>query len=211
MITDYASLLAAVERRVVKDDLSDVMPTLVQLTESTLQRRLRTLDGETSVTIPVMTETVALPDDLLSIRSIHLAGDAAEGVPDLPLVAISAPSIASRFTGMEGTPTHYSRSGSTLRLTPPPGEEVSLVIDYQAKFTPLTEIATNWIIRDHPDVYFYGTVAQAFADDQDEKAGSYAQLFDAMVSELILSRAKDKWGPGLGIPPLVRQVSGARC
>jgi len=211
MITDYASLLAAVEDHLERDDLSAPFSRFVQLTETAMRRRLRTLDMEITGTLTASGETVNLPSDIISLKNVHLAGSTADGTPDLPLDAIAPGALAYSYSGMEGTPTAYAIKGSKLLLAPIPAEPVTLNIDYIAKFTPLTASATNWIIANHPDVYFYGVLAQAYARERDEAAAGYGALFAGSLDDLASSRARDKWGPGLVLPHLVTQVSGAKC
>jgi len=206
MITDYASLAAAIASHTNRDDLDGDIPRFVQMTEVYLQRRLRTLDMETQAYSLVSDEEVTVPADLLSIRSIYM-----EGEPELPLTAVSPAALAGEFQGMQGTPSAYSLTGNTIRLSPKPAEEVNLTITYLAKFTPLTENTDNWIIRNHPDVYFYGTLAQAMLFLKDPDAAAIGSVFEAAVNNLATSRAMDRWGPGLTIPTGVRQVAGARC
>jgi hypothetical protein len=212
LITDYASLASEVVDEVDNDTISTKISRFVQGAEGHLKRRLRVLDMEVSTTETVSTETFTLPEDALSIRSIHIEGDADQNVPDLPLMAISPAAMADQFTGIAGIPSAYSRSGELVTLSSPPLEEITLAITYVAKFTPLAEDTSNWIIENYPDIYFHGTLAEAYAYLKDEarEAKSLAR-FHGAVDDLVQARAKDKWGPGMAFPSPVRQVSGARC
>jgi len=211
-ITDYASLLSEVEDQLERDDLANRLPRFIQMTEAVLRRNLRTLDMEISVeeVVPAETASFDLPDDLLSLRAIYIKGDAAEDEPNLPLEAYSPAAFASRFTGLAGVPTGFARIGNTIQLAPTPEEETTLVMLYLARFDPLTESVTNWILDNHPDVYFYGVCAQAMQWDRDDN-NPYAALFAGAIEDLKSSRANDRWGPGMAVPSPVRQVRGARC
>lgn len=214
MITDYATLAAAVASHIDRDDLTGEIPRFVQMTEGYMKTRLRVMDMEVSTTQVLAAEdsSFTLPADALSIRSIHIAGTPDEYIPPLPLRAISPAGVAGQFTGIAGTPTAYSRSGETVTLAEPPDEEITLEIIYLAKFTPLTAPTSNWIIERHPNAYFYGTLEQAYSFNHDDaREAKFRGLFRDAVEEIAASRAKDRWGPGMSVPSLVRQTQGARC
>lgn len=205
-IFDYATLVSECEDQLDRDDLTAKFPRFVQMVEAYLKKRLRTLDQETITQWLVSSETTALPDDCLSIRSLYI-----EGQPDRPLRQVSYPS--QEFSGAANTPVAYSRIGDTLKLAPPPDSEIVLEMAYTARFTPLTaESVSNWIIGDHPDLYFYGTLAHAFAYISDTaNAQIYGDLFESAINTLVEARNRDRFGSGLQVPSGVRQVAGARC
>lgn len=216
-ISDHASLVSAVEDHLQRDDFGDRISRFIQLVEAYLKRELRTLDMETTVTLTAAA-SVALPSDLLSIRSLTVEGDEALAIPDRTLRSVTPSRTAAEFNGFEGPPFAYTRVADTLLLSPPPpsgeeDDEINLTLLYLAKFTPLSaEAEANWILRDHPDVYFYGVLAHAFAWIPDpENASTFGGLFDGAVEGLKTSRAKDRWGSGLIAPTGVVQVRGARC
>lgn len=211
-IIDYATLLVEVEDQLERADLDTRLPRFVQMVEAVLKRNLRTLDGETSVEQALVAEddTFDLPADFLSLRSIYILGDTEEDEPNLPLESYSPAAFAQRFTGLAGIPTAYTRIADTIQIAPAPEEALTLKLLYFASFTPLTALATNWIITDHPDIYFYGVCAQALAWDKDDN-NPFAALFAGTIEDLKRSRAMDRWGPGLAIPVPITQISGARC
>jgi hypothetical protein len=216
-ITSYQTLADAVASHMQRSDIGDSIGRFVQLVEAYLKREVRTLDMETETELTAAA-SVALPDDLLSIRSLTVQGDQATAIPDRTLRGVSPSRVAAEFSGAEGPPFVYTRIGNTIRLTPPPSddedaEEITLSLLYLAKFTPLTATSTtNWILNDHPDVYFYGILAHAYAWIEDPaNAASYAGLFVNTVEEMRASRARDRWGSGVAMPTSVSQVAGARC
>jgi hypothetical protein len=117
------------------------------------------------------------------------------------------------FSGDAGPPIAYARIGNVLKLAPPPDAGITLEMIYSARFTPLTETSvSNWIIEEHPDLYFYGALAQACDYIQDTaNSGKYGSLLAGMTDELIQVRNQDKWGSRLRVPSPVMQVGGSRC
>lgn len=214
-IFDYTSLVSAVEDHLQRDDFGDRISRFVQLVETYLKREFRTLDMETTSTAVLTGGSAELPSDLLSIRSITIQGDPDLLVPDRTLRNVSPSRTAAEFSGAPGAPYVYTRVGNSIILTPPlpEGDEVTLKLIYLAGFVPLSaEAEANWILRDHPDVYFYGVLAHAYAWVPDpDNASTYGSLFDGAVEGVKVSRAKDRWGSGLIAPTGIVQVRGARC
>lgn len=195
MITDYASLVAAVASHTVRDDLDAEMPRFVQMSEALMKRRLRTMDTERTVTVTVAAGLLALPADCLSVKAVSdVAGDVAARY-DFP-----GPDVRS----------YFERRGDALLLTPALDDGAVVRVTYQAAFEPLADGTTNWLIEDHPDVYFYGILAQAYAWLRDPEAGSYAGLFDGVLDDIQQSRTRDKYGSAPLIPRGIRQVAGVR-
>ena len=208
-IYNYDTLIAQAASALDRDDLTANYPRYIQLTEAYLRRQLRTLDQETTSTASITTEDTALPADFLSMRAVHI-----EGTNDAPLRGMSPGGLAQQFSGVAAqTPIAYALIGKTLRIAPPPDTAVTLEMVYIAKFSPLTASnATNWVLADYPDIYFYGVLAQASADIADaQTAQTYAQLFTDAVDALKAARARDRWGAGPLVPNTVVQVRGARC
>lgn len=195
MVTDYTSLVAAVVSHTDREDLESDIDRFIQLTEALMRRRLRTLDSLTIAEVTTSTDTVTLPDNVLTVKSVKVDGEDA-----LAKYAFSGPTIT----------TTYERRGDTLVLDPEPEEEVTVEVTYQASFLPLSSVTSNWIIEEHPDAYFYGTVAQAYAWLKDPEAGSYAALFDGILDDIQTSRMSDKYGSAPLIPRGIQQVAGVR-
>ena len=204
-IHDYDTLKAAVIRRMDRDDLEEIIPEAVQLTETYLSRNLRLIDQEATESIEAIGETVQLPDGCVSVRTVSL-----EGAPDRPLRAMSASAMMREYAGA-GHPMAYTRIGNALKLAPAPSEGIWLDLVYITGLAPLTPDSTNWIIEHHPDLYFYGVLAQACDHIQDQ-AGieKYTSLLVGMTQELVSARTRDRYGSGPLVPAGIKQVRGAR-
>lgn len=209
-IYDWSTLKTEWALRLDRSDLDDHFPQFVQLTESFLSRRLRVMDGETLYTVTTSSETLTLPSDFLQMRSIHIEGSSS---PDYPLRGMSPAALVQQFSGDSDTPVAYAQIGTTLKLAPPPASEILLSMVYVARFTPLTETSvSNWILEQHPDLYFYGCLAQACDYIQDTAGfAKYSGLLAQMTEDLVRVRARDRWGSGPLVPNAVRQVRGASC
>jgi hypothetical protein len=207
-IADYSDLVAVVADWLDRDDMEEQIPRCVALTEARLNRLLRVPEMETIRLQVTTSETFAVPDDFLAMRSIYL-----EGSPDRPLRAMSPAALAHEFGGSAGVPVAYAIRGRTVQLAPPPADETTASIDYYAKIPTLSdEIPTNWVLETHPDLYLYGTLMHVCAKVEDpEGVAKWKAAFDESVAELVGSGNRNRWGAGPLVPNSVRQVRGARC
>lgn len=186
-ITDYASLSAAVCDHTTRDDLADPMPRFVQMAEGAMKRRLRSLDMEVTVEGTVADGEIAVPAGLLSVQNLQV--DAPEGISEAA----------------------YRHSGSSI-LVSDELDGSTVLLTYVAAFTPLEDGTTNWLIEQHPDVYFYGTLSQAYAHFRDMEGMAVSEAaFRNALEEVARSRNADRWGGGALAPSPVQQVRGGRC
>ena len=199
-ITDYASLSAAIIDHTTRTDLETPMPRFVQMAESAMKRRLRSLDMETTATVATTTGILTLPANFLALKTIAL--------DDTWQTPLKAAGLSASPDALDGT---YRISGNTLTILPEPSEEVDVTYTYVAAFTPLAD-GSNWIIEDHPDAYFYGTLAQAYAHYRDMEGLAVAdRAFNNVLDDIAATRNRDRYGSSVLAPHLVQQVAGGRC
>lgn len=206
-ITDYASLSAAVIDHTTREDLATPMPRFVQMAEQAMKRRLRSLDLE-KTTIETVTGTeLTLPADFLSLKSIQVRDDL-----ERPMTAAGSFVTFDERSSVNNT---YRISGDILTIGGlwfDPIEPIDILLTYVAKFTPLAVGTTNWLIEEHPDVYFYGTLAQAYGHYRDMEGMAVAEsAFRNALEEVATSRNRDRYGNGLVAAQVVRQVNRGRC
>lgn len=157
--TTYATLQTAIAAWLHRTDLTTNIPDFITLAEAQMQRNLNVAEQETTTTLTASAgaTSVTLPTDYNKMRRIrYLYGNT---YIDLWPVALS-PSYSD---GTTASPIRViSMQGSTIAFHNPTDQQYSLVIDYYAKFTPLSNSnTTNWILTSHPDAYLYGALMQS--------------------------------------------------
>lgn len=183
--TDLTSNIIAYEVRGSDSLFSAQTDTFIQLAEADFNRNLRSRRMETSVVLTTdATGLAALPTDFLEARSLTVTN----GNLLTSLTLISQGANADLFpitTG--GDPYAGYIQGSSLYIQPMAIRSVTLV--YMQKFVGLSaSTATNWIITQHPDLYLWGSLAQAAIWLQDDaKFAKFTALKQAVEDE-ILSR-----------------------
>lgn len=166
-ITTYATLQTAVEDWLARDDLTNFVPTFIQLFETVANRRLRVRQMETSGTITMSSGSGTIPTDFLAYRKVVWPGSTA-----VNLEYVSPEWLVAAYPDSgQGTPGYFTIEGTTIKVRPV--DDTSLTFHYYQKIAALTEAATtNWLLLAHPDVYLFGALceAQGFNVDPDKMA-----------------------------------------
>jgi hypothetical protein len=194
--TSYAELQTAVLNWLARPGdplVAPSVPDMITLFEREARRRLKVGDAEQRAYMTVSgTAAVALPLDCRELRLVTSGGQ-----PLLYVTPIELP-------GGAGPPFKYTLHGRELRLGPGPSGNVQIEILYQTGVPPLSDAApTNWLLREHPDAYLYGTLvaAEAFIG-HDERIQLWAQAGAAVFASIEQADRKARWsGSPLQIRP----------
>lgn len=207
-IPDRDTLIALVQEELDRDDLAAKIPAFIQFAEAIFNRKLRAAQMESTTTGSVSAEDTLLPNDYLAMRSIYV-----EGSPDRPLKALSPTAIRTNYDGSSGIPVAYCLVSEGIRLIPPPSDDLSLTMDYFARIAPLSvEAPNNWLLLEHPDAYFYGTLYRAEHHLKNSQAAlEYKQLMEEVLADINKSARNDRYGAGPLVPSTVNQVRRAKC
>jgi hypothetical protein len=208
-IPDLATLKTTVNDWLDRDDLTDKVPTFVQMAEAMFNRELRTPEMEATTIGEATSEDTTLPEDYLAMRAIY-----EEGSPDRPLKAISSTAIRQGYDGTTGTPVAYTLISGAIRLIPPPSGTITLTMDYWARIEPLSLYApSNWLLQKHPDAYLYATLfnAECYLDNS-VRAAQWKALLDNVMQRINKTSRNDRFGAGPLVPSMITQVGGrAKC
>jgi len=186
-IQDYASLKSNVvdyQDRSSDTAFNSAFDTFVGLAEDewspTLMSRL--MEASTSLTT-ASDGSVALPSDFYRYRS--LTGQVNGYNQNIPMIGPAAePGLYPVSSTGDGV-TYARINNATLYVIPEQVQTVTL--DYWAKPTGLTSTATtNWIVLNHPTLYFYAVIAQSclWLKNFDE-ASSWGGLAKDQLDEIV--------------------------
>lgn len=170
-IANYGELRAALSDHIGHRNVSAVLPRLVQMAESYLNRELRTRYQITYATLTLASGVANLPADFLEMAHLY-------GLNGFQYR--SGPLSTSR-----SLPTQYSRysvDGTKIYIDGFSGDRD---IAYFAKLPTLTASPnTNWLLVNYPEVYLYavGLEAAKYLKDADLLTISKALLEDSLRS-----------------------------
>lgn len=182
MITDYGTLKSAISDFLNRDDLTDAIPTFIQLAESDINRRLRLRRMLKRATAPLTEHYVTLPGDFLEARNIQLNSS--------PVTALQyrSPDVLDQLRAStystSGQPVFYSILGDLLEFVPIPSGEYEIELAYYARISALSDAnATNFLLTNSPDLYLYGSLIHSAPYlHGDERLPTWVSLYESRVA-----------------------------
>lgn len=188
-ITSYTLLKSTLADWVMRDDLTSVIPTFIQMYESSVRRdpRYRNL---TYTTLSVSTAQTDLPTDFLYMESLAHTGPTYFG--ELSVVSPGESSETEKqYAGSTGVPETYFITGNLnegfkLNVSPSPSEAFTLDFSYWATIERLSDsVQTNWLLTEHPDIYTYGSLVEmAPYIEDDERVALWRSELERRIQEL---------------------------
>lgn len=168
----YTGLKASVASFLNKTNLTASIPDFITLTEAVMAREITSIGQVDNYAAVLIDEDGwQLPCNADEVASVAYNG--------VPLTYLSPDRIGEIIADR---PTHYTIDGNRIKL-PSPG---TVTIRLTKSFCPLSSnVAFNWLLRDHPDVYLYGALMQAapFLRD-DERIPVWGRFFANAIDSI---------------------------
>lgn len=204
-ITDYASLKENIASWLNRSDLTDQIPTFIQLAEQSFKRNPK-VKGISSTTLTITSDAQAMPADLKQIESWYHDGPNYYG----PISVVSAGDLGALKArlGDSGVPAYAAVVDGVARFAPEPSEDFDTKLVYWQKVTPLSDAsATNWLLEDHPDAYLFGSLLQAAPFlDEDPRMATWGNLLGNVYDEIHRAATAAQFGGTLRRNP--RAIGG---
>lgn len=195
--TNFTELKQAVIDYTHRRDLDLRIQDFITLAEHEMYNNpdmpLRIKQGEKTSTASTTTTSrfLATPDDYASMRSTRL-----DIVNESDFLEYRAPEQLTRFDE-KGRPCFFTIIGTQIEFDRVPNEVFTIEIQYYSTTSALTELApTNDLLTNHPNVYLYGAIYQAFIFAKDsQSAGIYKALFVEAIQGANKADKKGRYGP----------------
>jgi hypothetical protein len=194
-LTNFDELYKSIVDWSHRGDLGEKIADFVSLTENAMYSNdaevLTVRSMETISTALTAGQYLSLPDNFESARSVRLVTSDNGGE-----LRFQAPEqMRKQVDG--GRPSFFTVVGNEIQFDKVPDSEYTIEIQYYRKATPLTEAnQTNDILTNHPNIYLYGALAQAFSYSQDDQqANKYIQLFIGAIKGANKADKKGRYGP----------------
>lgn len=195
-ISTFSELKTAVANFLARDDLTETIPSFIQLAEARMSRELETRDQEKRATATLTSgdEYISLPTDLREVREVRLNTNP---VSVLSYYSPSALDDAYPSTG-GGRPRGFSIVGGEMKLRPVPDDSYTAEIIYIGSLSSLSDSnTTNVVLTRSPDAYLYGALAEAYAFLLDEqRAAQYMARFTMAIEEIKVDEQRAHYGTG---------------
>lgn len=163
--TSFVDLKTNIASYLGRTDLTAFLPFFITFFEAAVNRRLRVRQQETVVSLTTTAGFVALPTDYLSWRRLTWSGSNTS--TDLKYKTPSA--LRALFpTFQQGIPTCFSIENAGIQTADTDDTASAFVFEYFAKVPSLT-IGENWLYTAHPDLYMFGSLAEAYGFQKDSE------------------------------------------
>jgi hypothetical protein len=197
----YAELQVEIADWLDRPALVSAIPTFVELCEARMRRAIRTKSVTvTNVAITASATSVATPTGALEIVSLSI-DDSVEGGS---VTLVSYPELMRHRAHhpTTGTPEVACIVGDTIHFSPAANAAYSLAVEYEGPFVPLSDGApSNWILTSHPDLYLYGSLAEAAPYMKDDaRVPIWNGRFLAALEECELQRERRRWPGPVNVP-----------
>lgn len=165
-ITNYTNLQTAVLYRLGNRSnatLTAKVPEFIASWEAAMNRRLKTADMEATATLTttINQASVSLPTGFTQMRRLRLREN--DSAPFTFTDIWPVPLAGDKVEYSTGRPVGVAIQGSNLIIKPTPDAAYTLIMDYYARFTQLSdENTTNWILTNNPDAYELGATAYGY-------------------------------------------------
>ncbi len=182
-LANYADLQASVASWAHRTDLTAVIPDFVAMAEARISRDLRLRKQITSGTLTCVagTQSVTLPTDWLEFENLSV-----EASPTRQLVYVPIEHLDAKYpTSYTGIPAVFTIEGDAILLGPTPESNYVLDNIYYARFPSIITNSTNWLMTNHPNIYLFATLIEAFLYTQNsEQAAVFTQRYMQGVDQL---------------------------
>ena len=163
-IGTYAQLQTALDSWLARSDISTNHPDFIALFEAVANRRLRQRTQESTTSLTPVSGVATLPTDYLAWRRVTWTGS-----DPIELEYVHPSYLHALWPTLPaGDPRIFTIEGSNLTVAPT--DSTALTFDYFQKIPALSASATtNWLLTSHPDLYLFGSLAEAhgFVKDPD--------------------------------------------
>ena len=204
---DYASLQSTVASRLNRDDLTSIIPDLIDRAEdeifasvaqSPVRPMVKTVNFSTS---DQNNDLSTFASDFIDAIGITLS----DGTNTWQLVRLD-PSDPSDYYATRSLPyrtaydsskiRHYAILGSNLRLSDTPDSTLTASLIYFAKPAAIDSTTTNWILTSHADVYEFATLMHAARHIRDDELEDRMMDRFATALRLMLDAYPERQNPG---------------
>lgn len=159
-ISTYAQLQTAVANWLDQGNLTSVIPDFITLCEAKINRTTRLLQAETIVNLSTSTSSrfVAIPADVQEILDLSILIPSSNDRQE-QLMYIAPDQMTWQVSDIQNQPTMYTVR-DRIELDSPSDQVYTLKSHVRQKWDIAAD-STNWLLTNYPDIYLYGSLAEA--------------------------------------------------
>lgn len=187
----YTELQAAVATYMHRTDLTAVIPTFIQLAESSLFREISPPETEVKVSGVTVGGYAVLPADFGTLQSLSITANGRTRF--LEYLA-----LADVGSDADSTPGYYTFETGKLRVFGA-SDGQAYTLAYLPSMSPLSDtVASNWLLAKAPDLYLYASCLEAAKHIRDDVEGVKLQTLVTAMTDSVRRLAERKGIPANG-------------
>jgi hypothetical protein len=197
-LANYTDLTTAIGNWLQRQDIIARFPDFIALFESCANRRLRVRQQETISTLTPAAGVIALPSDFLTWRRVTWLGN-----PRRELSYVEPSWLQSAYPdNPTDLPSVFTIEAANIKMMPTDDTNTNIELSYWAQIPSLQSNTTNWLMTAHPDLYLFGSLAEAGGYTVDvDKLAMWKSRRDELFDEI------DKLDKKARAPSQVRVMS----
>lgn len=190
LITNYATLQAAMASWLKRDDLTDSIPLFIQMYEQQMNRELLLMEPPHQSLEQVVTGTfsaspLALPEGYTATKRLKLTTSG-----NVHILKYKAPSLMV-YDG-SGIPQFYTTIAGNLEIGAPPDGSYAYEWTYDANLASIS-LGSNWVIANAPDLYLYGSLLHSAPYlKNDARIATWGTMYAALLSQVEQANTKNR-------------------
>jgi hypothetical protein len=180
-ISTYDELKAAIATWAHRTDLTAVIPDLITLAESRINRlaKIHNREQEADLTVVVGDRTIALPSGFIEPLGLWLTY-----YGDRQFVRYLTPEEMPVFDD-SGQSDYWAIDAGNIAFERPADIAYTFVLRYTGLLTLSDANPTNWLLTNHPDLYLHAALMECAAYIRDlELLGVAKAAFDLALQEI---------------------------
>lgn len=192
----YAELKSNIANYLNRSDLTSVIDSFIDSTESEFNRRLRVKGMIKRATATLDSQYISVPTDWLEAINIQI--DSGDFSPLFQQSIESLDVYRKSNDNVTGQPIYFALVDDTIEFAPTPDGSYTVQLTYYGKIDALSDSNTsNFLSTGYPDAYLYGSLKHASIYlMEDERVAMFSQLFEKALEELKMEQEKAEFGKG---------------
>tara|TARA_R110000822_G_scaffold11469_4_gene41900 strand:+ start:1488 stop:2108 length:621 start_codon:yes stop_codon:yes gene_type:complete len=192
-ISTYDELKASIASWLNRDDLTAVIPDFISLAEASINRDLRHYKMVQRSDATLDSRYIQTPEDWLETLRFSITSGTTFRIE--PTSTDDLIQLRAAANNESGRPRFYANAGNELEVFPTPDTEYTMQLMYYGKTPELSVTNTyNWLLRDAPDAYLYGSLVQSapYLND-DARTQVWASLYSTAMQSLQKSSDENRF------------------
>ena len=179
-----------------RSDLTDVIDSFIDSTESEFNRRLRVKGMIKRATATLDSQYISVPTDWLEAINIQI--DSGDFSPLFQQSIESLDVYRKSNDNVTGQPIYFALVDDSIEFAPTPDGSYTVQLTYYGKIDALSDSNTsNFLSTGYPDAYLYGSLKHASIYlMEDERVPLFTAQFEKALEEMRLEQEKAEFAKG---------------